>query len=253
MQSRRRSRLPARATSQRVVHPVPQRPRPVGGQQRAAHRASTASTTTPTPAPSRRRPSRPARHRGDRGQRQRPRPAPAGRGRAVPAQRAGHRVGVCDQLGQHRLGRRRGARRQQQRRLARARRRPSSPRPAGRRRTAGPAAAPAACRRAACACRTCARALRSSPCSRCRTSASRRKHQVAVRHQRPQHRQHHRRDQHDDRDDDGDARDHAEPLRGIAARIRRAANAPVPHRVPPGRPRRRRRAIMASPVKLSGL
>ena len=104
MQSRRRSQAAGPRDQPAVAHPVPQRPGPVGGQQRAAHASAPPRPATPRPAPTVTPPTtRPT--ATTRRQRHRPRPAPAGRHRSVPAQRPGHRVGPGDQFGQHRLAR----------------------------------------------------------------------------------------------------------------------------------------------------
>ena len=87
MQSRRRSRLPARATSQPLVHPMPQRTHPVGGQQRAAQRQRRHGD----PRPHRHRPRTPR----DTPSRPRRRPAT----RAPRVQRLRVAAGPCPRTG----------------------------------------------------------------------------------------------------------------------------------------------------------
>ena len=172
MQSRRRSRLPARATSQPPSTRCPSaRTRSAAsnaqhsvstataGHTHTGHRDETAAITSPTAA---RRPAAPT----PAVQRLRVAAGPCARSGPVTAS------AVADQVGQHRLRRRGGARRQQQRRLPCAG-------DAGHHRVQPRAAEQphqqrlgAACRRAAGACRRCARACAAG---RARDAARRRR------------------------------------------------------------------------------
>ena len=195
---------------------MPERPRPVGGQQRTAHRQH--RHQDPHPHGHRHECRRHDQRNGDDERQREPAgPAPARRGRAVPAHRAGHRVGVVDQLGQHRLRLVARARRQQQRRLPRAcdaghhRVQPRAAEQPHQQRLAQSAAAQPAHVEGVLA-------LAQQAVLEMQHVRVAAQHQVPERHQRPQHRQHDGDKQHD-HDDDGDTRDDTEPLRRVAARL----------------------------------